>query len=146
MPVHADPRSVVTDFIAALEALDIDKVLTYVSDDIVYQNVPLKPARGIKAFEKQMRLLPQFATGFKVQMHAMAADGPVVLTERTDVIESRAFRAAFWVCGTFEVYDGKITLWRDYADWTTVLLAGTKGIGLAVAGGVRRVAALARRR
>ena len=25
-------------------------------------------------------------------------------------------RLQFWVCGTFEVHGGKITLWRDYFD------------------------------
>jgi limonene-1,2-epoxide hydrolase len=35
---------------------------------------------------------------------------------------------AFWVCGTFEVRDGRITLWRDrfdYADLTWAFLRGT---------------------
>jgi limonene-1,2-epoxide hydrolase len=38
------------------------------------------------------------------------------MTERTDSIIIGRFRAEFWVCGVFEVHDGKITLWRDYFD------------------------------
>jgi limonene-1,2-epoxide hydrolase len=46
-----------------------------------------------------------------------------VLTERTDVLERGALRAAFWVDGTFEVLDGRITVWRDRFDWVTVMVA-----------------------
>jgi limonene-1,2-epoxide hydrolase len=60
-----------------------------------------------------------------------------VLTERTDVLEAKRFRAAFWVCGTFEVRDGKVVLWRDYFDWPTVLAATAKGAVRAAAGALR---------
>ena len=46
-----------------------------------------------------------------------------MLTERTDVLERGAFRAGFWVDGTFEVVDGRITVWRDRFDWVTVVVA-----------------------
>jgi limonene-1,2-epoxide hydrolase len=40
---------------------------------------------------------------------------------------------AFWVCGSFEVQDGRITVWRDYFDWwdfTRGTLRGVAGIAL----------------
>jgi len=43
-----DPLAVVKAFLSALGDLDIDRALTYTSPDIVYQNVPLPPARGRK--------------------------------------------------------------------------------------------------
>jgi len=46
--------------------------------------------------------------------------------------------AEFWVCGTFEVRDGKIVLWRDYFDWGTFLMAGVRGLGRALLGAGRR--------
>ena len=39
-----------------------------------------------------------------------------VLTERTDVLVWHRLRVEFWVCGTFELRDGKILVWRDYFD------------------------------
>jgi limonene-1,2-epoxide hydrolase len=57
----------------------------------------------------------------------VAADGPTVLTERTDVLVFGRVRAAFWVCGTFEVHDGRITLWRDRFDFVDVVLAFVRG-------------------
>jgi limonene-1,2-epoxide hydrolase len=110
----------VKSFLDALAAADIDGALSLVSDDVVYQNVPLPPARGRRAFEKQMRAFARFTDGFEVTTHNIAANGPIVLTERTDAFIVRGARAEFWVCGTFEVRDGRIVLWRDYFDWLAV--------------------------
>ena len=118
----------VTAFLSALEDLDVDRALTYADPKIVYQNVPLPPARGLEAFERQMCTMARYATGFEARVHRIAENGPTVLTERTDVIAINAWRTEFWVCGTFEVHDGKITLWRDYFDWTTVIAASAKGL------------------
>jgi limonene-1,2-epoxide hydrolase len=116
-----DPTGVVRAFLAALESLDVDAALALASPEIVYQNVPLPPARGIEQFGRQLRFLERYCTGFEAQLHSIAADGGTVLTERTDVLERGTLRAAFWVCGTFEVEDGRITLWRDRFDWATVV-------------------------
>ena len=122
----------VTDFLSALEDLDIDRALTYADPEIVYQNVPLPPARGLPAVEKTLRAMDRYGSGFEARIHNIAANGPVVLTERTDVLEAGAWRAEFWVCGTFKVRDGRIVLWRDYFDWTTVLASSAKGLGSAL--------------
>jgi limonene-1,2-epoxide hydrolase len=135
-----DPVEVVRAFLAALEALDVDAALALTSPDIVYQNVPLPPARGRAAFEQQIRGLERYFTGFEAHIHQIAAAGPTtVLTERTDALVRGDWRAAFWVDGTFEVVDGRITVWRDRFDWATVVAAALAGIPRAV------LAALARR-
>jgi limonene-1,2-epoxide hydrolase len=119
-----DPVEVVRAFLAALERLDVDAALELTSDEIVYQNVPLPPARGRAAFEQQIRFLERYCTGFEAELHHIAADGPnTVLTERTDALSRGDLRADFWVDGTFEVVDGRITVWRDRFDWATVVVA-----------------------
>ena len=118
---------VVRAFLAALERQDVDAVLALASDGITYQNVPLPPARGREAFAAQMQWFARNLTGFEARIGNIAADGPVVLTERVDVLARGRVRAAFWVCGTFEVRDGKVVLWRDrfdYADLTVALVRG----------------------
>lgn len=87
MAPATDPVEVVTTFLAALEELDIDRALELVSPDIVYQNVPLPPARGTAQFARQMRFVERWFTGFEAEVHTIAADGTSVLTERTDVLE-----------------------------------------------------------
>lgn len=129
---------VVERFLATLEALDVEGAVALCADDVVYQNVPLPPARGRHAVEKQLRAMTKVGTGFDVEMRNIAANGPVVLTERVDVLRRGSFAMEFWVCGTFEVRDGKIVLWRDYFDWPTFLASGVRGAGRALAGVVTR--------
>lgn len=120
-------------FLAALEDLDIDLALTHVAPGIVYQNVPLPPARGAAAVAKQLRGMAKYATGFEARIHHIAAESDgirdTVLTERTDVLARGRWKVEFWVCGTFEIRDGKITLWRDHFDWTTIIVASLRGVG-----------------
>ncbi|WP_028923414.1 limonene-1,2-epoxide hydrolase family protein [Pseudonocardia acaciae] len=137
-PPEPAPVDVVTEFLAALERLDTDAALALLSDDVVYQNVSLPEARGRDAVGKQLALLNRYATGFRAINHRIVGDGRTVLTERTDIIEIRRVRAAFWVCGRFEVTDGKITEWRDYFDWANVLAGFAAGAGKAVLGLLRR--------
>lgn len=122
------PIETVRAFLGALEDLDIDAAVELLADGAVYQNVPLPPARGKLAVERQLRFMAKYGTGFEVRMHNIAAEGSTVLTERTDVLIRGNWRSEFWVCGTFETRDGKITLWRDYFDWPTFIFAGIRGL------------------
>jgi limonene-1,2-epoxide hydrolase len=125
---------IVQSFLSALEAGDIDRALGFCAPEIVYQNVPLPPARGITAFENQMRLFAKFCDAFEVKTHHIAANGSIVLTERTDAFIVRGARAAFWVCGTFEVREGKIVLWRDSFDWLNVSVKSLLAVPRALLG------------
>lgn len=128
---------VVTTFLAAMERLDIDAAVALLAEDVVYQNVPLPPARGRRAVEQQLRWLARYGSGFEVVYDNVATNGPVVLTERTDVLVFGRLRAAFWVCGTFEVHDGRITLWRDRFDFVDFALAFVRGAIKLLLGGAR---------
>lgn len=113
---------VVVSLLRALEALDVDRAMELIGDEIVYQNYPLPPARGRAEVERTLRLLPRFATLFQVRMIHIAERDGVVLTERTDVIRGPVLDLDFWVVGTFEVRGGKIVLWRDRFDTAEVAL------------------------
>lgn len=129
---------VVHRFLGRLQELDAAGALALCADDVVYQNVPLPPARGRRAVARQLRTMTKVGTGFEVEMVNIAANGPVVLTERIDRLRRGSFAMEFWVCGTFEVRDDKIVLWRDYFDWPTFLAAGVRGAGRALVGAARR--------
>jgi limonene-1,2-epoxide hydrolase len=136
-----DSVATVRSFLDALSRLDTDAALALLAEDVVYQNVSLPKAHGKPAVAKQLALLPRYCTGFQAINHRIVGDGDTVLTERTDIIEIGRVRSEFWVCGTFEVRDGKIVLWRDYFDWVNLLAGAAKGAGRAVAGlvqGLRR--------
>lgn len=120
---------VVEAFLDALQDLDVDRALGLCAEDVFYQNVSLPPARGKAAVEKQLRGMARLGAGFRIEVRNIAAKGPVVLTERVDTIVRGGFEMEFWVCGSFEVREGRISVWRDYFDWGNFMAAGVKGAG-----------------
>jgi limonene-1,2-epoxide hydrolase len=121
----------VETFLYALQDEDFDTAEELMSDDIVWQNVGWPTMRGRK------RIMAIFRRGegrnvFEVKIHRIAAEGNAVLTERTDVLVLGPLRLQFWVCGTFEVHGGRITLWRDYFDVYDFLKATVRGIAASI--------------
>ena len=108
--------ALVEAFFEAFEAKDVERALAYMSEDIVYQNVPFPAARGKAAVRRTLETFGRFMTGFEVKMKNVAARDGVVLTERVDILRGPGIYLDLWVCGTFETKEGKITLWRDYFD------------------------------
>lgn len=119
---------VVEAFLAALERLDVDAAMALADPGLVYQNVPFPPTRSAAQAARLLKGLARVGTGFEARILNIASDGPIVLTERIDVLARGRFQAAFWVCGTFEVRDGKIVLWRDRFDFADVTVAVLKGL------------------
>lgn len=137
-PATTPEMEVVRTFLARLEMLDVDGAAELLAEDAVYQNVPLPADRGKPAVVRTLRRMMGAGSGFRVVHHNIAANGPVVLTERTDVLSVGRVDAAFWVCGTFEVHDGRITLWRDRFDWVDFSLAWVRGGAKAIGRLTRR--------
>ncbi len=129
----ADPQAVTEAFLAAMAASELDAAMAFLADDIVYTNVGLPTIHGRAQVAKALGLLDRPGAGFEVYVHAVSADGPVVLTERTDVLVFGRFRVQFWVWGRFDVHQGQITLWRDSFDFLDFLKATVRGLlGVAV--------------
>lgn len=132
-PGLTDPQAVVEAFLAALMASDLEAALELVDDDLVYVNVGLPTIHGRAQLAKAFAAMERPTISFEAYLHAISADGPVVLTERTDVIVWGRFRAQFWVCGRFDVHDGRITLWRDAFDFVDIVRGNVRGlVGMAL--------------
>ena len=109
--------AVVEKFLYALRDKDLGGMDELLDPDVLYQNVGFSSMRGSARVIKLMAPLKKRPSmGFDVQFHRSAVDGSTVLNERTDVLAFGPVRLQFWVCGVFEVHDGRITLWRDYFD------------------------------
>jgi limonene-1,2-epoxide hydrolase len=119
------PIAVVESFLGALQAKEFDRAVSLLAEDVVYQNVPFPADRGKAAVVRTLKLFAKIAPDFEVRMRNVAAQGGTVLTERVDVLSGPLLYLDIKVCGTFEVRDGKIVLWRDYFDLaeTTAKLA-----------------------
>ena len=127
-----DNALAVENFLNALQDQDFATFERLLDDDIVYQNVGLPTVRGGARVAKMMRSM-EGRMGFEVKFHRNVAEGATVLNERTDAMVFGPLRLQFWVCGVFEVHDGRITLWRDYFDTFDFVKAIVRGIaGMAV--------------
>jgi limonene-1,2-epoxide hydrolase len=127
----SDAASVVRQFLQLLEQGDAPGALALLGDDIVWRNTGMPTMRGRRVTGALLDM-ERRGIGFRVRMHHLAADGPIVLTERTDVLAYGRFETAFWVCGTFEVHDGLIVLWDDHFSWGNLAASSLRGLGRAV--------------
>ncbi len=131
--VTTDPVRVVETFLYALRDKDYDALDAALDDDVVYENVGYSRMRGGRRVAGIMRRWLELPNArFDVKCHRIATEGSAVLTERTDVLAFGPFEAHIWVCGVFEVRDGRITLWRDYIDLLDSVKAIIRGL-LAIA-------------
>ena len=122
----------VETFLNALQEQDFDTAENTLAQNLVYQNVGFPTIYGRNRAVKLFRSMPGWM-GFEVKIHRIAVNGASVLTERTDVLQIGRLRLQFWVCGVFEVHNGRITLWRDYFDMWDMTKALVRGaVGAAV--------------
>ena len=108
--------TVVDEFIAAICAPDLEAALGLVTDDVVYDNVPIGSVEGPAGIRQVLGGFLASATGIDWVVHRQVADGGTVMNERTDRFEMGGSWHELPVMGVFEVVDGRITLWRDYFD------------------------------
>lgn len=127
-PTSATATQVVESFFSAMEASDMAATRSYLHPDIVWHNVSLPKLRGIEAVVGAVQFLERTGTHFEARIHHMIGDEVAVLTERTDVVTWKRLRVEFWVCGTFEMRDGKIAVWRDYFSTKNVIGGTLRGI------------------
>jgi limonene-1,2-epoxide hydrolase len=122
---------IVEGFLNALQDADYDTADAALDDNLVYENVGLPTIHGRARAMKLFRRMDGRAA-FEVKFHRVAADGVAVLTERTDALIVGPVRLQFWVCGVFEVHNGRITLWRDYFDFFDMFKATVRGLAAVV--------------
>lgn len=125
---QSNPEQIVTRFLQALEVQDHDQIAALLAPDLHYTNVSLPTLKGGQKVANLFEVLLRRGTGFKVKVHSIATNGNTVMTERTDVINVGLLHIGFWVCGTFQVENGKIVLWRDYFDWWDISRGTLRGV------------------
>jgi limonene-1,2-epoxide hydrolase len=115
------PIEVVRRFCAAWsDNVRTVELVAFFTDDAVYHNIPQEPVTGREAIadtiDSFIRPGPPGIESIEFRVINIAANGPIVMTERVDVfrLPDRSFELQ--VMGTFEVTDGKLNAWRDYFD------------------------------
>jgi limonene-1,2-epoxide hydrolase len=110
------PLDLVRRFCDAWGAGDLDALMAYFADDAIYHNIPVDPVKGKDTIRATIEGFTAGVDKIEFRVHHIVAEGPVVLTERTDVFTTPDRTIELPVMGTFEVADGKIVAWRDYFD------------------------------
>ena len=113
-----NPLDTVTAFIGHWNSSDTQAMYALCAEDVVWHNIPMDPVEGKPAFRAAVDGFMANIASCDWQVHAIAANGSTVLTERTDGFTFKDGRhAAIRVMGTFEIgTNGLITAWRDYFD------------------------------
>ena len=122
------PMETVEAFLEAFVAMDFDRALPYLVDDVEYTNIPLLTVRGHAGVREVLE--PFFAPIHENEFLILrrAATGPVVFLERLDRHRLDQGWRELPVNSVFEVHEGKITVWRDYFDLATAA-AIHEGVG-----------------
>ena len=115
------PIELVRRFCAAWsDSIGAAELAAFFTDDAVYHNIPLAPVTGREAIANTIATVirpgPPGIESIELRVINIAADGPVVMTERVDVFKLADKSFALPVMGTFDVSDGKISARRDYFD------------------------------
>jgi limonene-1,2-epoxide hydrolase len=122
-----DNARTVENFLYAVGDQNFDAAEALATDDLVWENVGCLTVRGSRRVMRTLQSLPD-RSQFEIKIHRIAADGDAVLVERSDALVLGRLRVQGWVCGVFEVHEGKITLWRDYFDYLDLLKGTLRGI------------------
>src|SRR5262245_50930588 len=111
------PETIVRDFGRAWEARDPDAIIAALTEDIVYENVPIPAMHGHEEVRRFItpNLRKSSAIKFDFLSVAIAANG-AVLTERIDTFYFGEKAVAVPLMGIFELRGEKIARWRDYAE------------------------------
>ncbi len=112
------PQSTVEAFIRHWNSNDMEAMYALCRDDVLWHNIPMDPIRGKPAMREAIDGFMAGVDSCDWQIHAIAANGALVLTERTDgFLLKNGRRAAIRTMGAFELdTDGLIAVWRDYFD------------------------------
>jgi limonene-1,2-epoxide hydrolase len=118
------PVDAVRQFCALMEQRDPEALRPLLADDAVYQNVGMPASTGVEAVLENMGAqFSMFPDAYAFEVVNIASDGPIVLTERLDFIQTpTGATPGVPVMGTFVVDgDGKITRWTDYFDVSLIM-------------------------
>jgi limonene-1,2-epoxide hydrolase len=117
--MSAENEKLVTDFCVSWSRKNVEDILSYLTDDIFYHNIPMEPMVGKAAVRKFVEPFLKDAQSAVFEIKHTTSAGNVVMNERVDRFVMGPKKIELPVAGVFEIRDGKISAWRDYFDLTS---------------------------
>lgn len=124
--INFTPGALVRSFLARINDLDLEGAQRLLSDDFIWENMPMDPPanriHGGAAMAHRLDAVFSVCDRVEWEILEQAEDGETVLNERLD---KHWFKAGLFpksnylaapVMGVWKVREGRITLWRDYSD------------------------------
>lgn len=115
----ATEKEIVSSMITAFNRRDIDGIMEFFTEDSVYHNLPMKPVTGLRAIRELIEYFVNPAQELDWEILNIAATGSLVFAERADRFVIDGKKIELPVVGVFEIYEDKISAWRDYFDMAT---------------------------
>lgn len=114
--MSAENEKLVTDFCNAWSTRNPDTILSYLSEDCFYHNIPMEPLVGHAAIRNFVEPFLKDAQSAEFEIKHTTSAGSVVMNERVDTFVMGPKTISLPVAGIFEITNGKIAAWRDYFD------------------------------
>jgi limonene-1,2-epoxide hydrolase len=108
------PEEVVRSELDAWHSLDIEAIMSFLTDDIIWENVPIGADSGYDEVRKVSEAALGRMTSFQGEILNVAVAGDVVLTERIDHMNWDGREVHLRIMGAHELSGDKIRCWRDY--------------------------------
>jgi limonene-1,2-epoxide hydrolase len=117
--MSAENEKLVTDFCQSWTRKNVDEILSYLTDDCFYHNIPMEPCVGKAAIRQFIEPFMKDADTVHFEIKHTTSAGNAVMNERVDRFVMGPKKIELPVAGVFEVSGGKISAWRDYFDLAT---------------------------
>ena len=112
-------EQVVRDFCSAWLRRDLDEILSYITDDMVYHNIPVPVIEGRENVALIFKTFLELMHHVDLEITSLMVDGDKVFCERIDRMTASTGHTDLPVGGYFEIRDGKIAVMHEYFDLAT---------------------------
>lgn len=112
-------EQVVRDFCASWLRRDLDEILSYVTDDMIYHNIPVPVIEGRENVAMVFKTFLELMSRVDLEITNVMVDGNKVFAERIDRMTAATGHTDLPVGGYFEIRDGKIAVMREYFNLAT---------------------------
>ena len=116
-------KQIIRQFIEAWSSLDADRLVEFFTEDGVYHNIPASAVSGKANVKEFIKGFTANWTKTNWEVVSIVEEGDIVVAERVDRTDVGEKHVDLPCVGVFEMYDGKIRVWRDYFDLGTFMKA-----------------------
>ncbi len=112
-------EQVVRSFCESWLKRDLDEILSHVTDDMEYHNIPVPVIVGKENVAVVFKMFLELMHHLDLEITNIMSEGNKVFTERVDRMTAQSGHTDLPVGGYFEVRDGKIAVMHEYFNLAT---------------------------